>query len=465
MKWSLLFSTAILFVLIMASPIESLTAQGMKDTGWKAGIARSIITPEQPLWMAGYASRTHPSVGKLTDLWAKALVLEDAHGKQAVLVTMDLVGIPKALSDHIRDELETRFHLSRSEIILNTSHTHTGPVLTDALVDIYPIDAAEQKKIDHYTDKLGDKIVALVGDALHKMMPAVLYAGNGVTRFQVNRRNNDEATLARQTALNGPNDYAVPVIKVTDNTGKVIAVAFGYACHNTTLNGYKWSGDYAGFAQMDLEKAYPGATALFFQGCGANQNPLPRRSVALAKQYGQDLAAAVGAVINGEMRKLQPELSTAYGEVDLALSPPPTKETLTKKVVELPGYEKRWAERLLKKLEHGDTLRTSYPYPVALWRLGDQPLVALGGEVVVEYAIELKEIFGQDLFVLGYSNDVMAYIPTPAILREGGYEGASSQMVYGLPAAWRADIKNNILHEVLLLAGQLGLPIAASAIN
>jgi hypothetical protein len=120
---------------------------------------------------------------------------------------------------------------------------------------------------------------------------------------------------------------------------------------------------------------------------------------------------------------------------------------------------------LLEKLEHGDKLRTSYPYPVEVWKLGDQPIVALGGEVVVEYAIELKQIFGQDLFVLGYSNDVMAYIPTPAILREGGYEGASSQMVYGLPAAWKADIKDNILHEVLQLAKQVGVPIPASPIN
>lgn len=63
--------------------------------------------------------------------------------------------------------------------------------------------------------------------------------------------------------------------------------------------------------------------------------------------------------------------------------------------------------------------------------------MGLGGEVVIEYSIVLKQIFGQDIFVLGYSNDVMAYIPSATILGEGGYEGATSQMVYGLPGTWK----------------------------
>src|SRR5690606_39897908 len=68
-----------------------------------------------------------------------------------------------------------------------------------------------------------------------------------------------------------------------------------------------WSGDYVGFAQIALEKAYPGTTALFFQGAGGDQNPLPRRTVALAEQYGNTLAAAVERVVKEEMRPLSPQ--------------------------------------------------------------------------------------------------------------------------------------------------------------
>ncbi len=441
-------------------------AQTRDYKGWKAGVSSVIITPAQPMWMAGYANRDRPSEGKLVDLWAKALALEDENRKHVVLITADLVGIPKALSNHIRDQLATKFHLTRSEIIINSSHTHTGPVLTDALVDIYPVNADQQKQIDQYSNLLGDKIVNLVGEALRSMQPVQVYTGNGVTRFQVNRRNNVEATLSSQIELKGPNDFAVPVIKVMNDTGKLIAVAFGYACHNTVLSGFKFSGDYAGFAQLELEKAYPGVTALFFQGCGANQNPLPRRTVALAQQYGLELAASVLRVLNEDMRLLAPRLATGYSEFALPLNAPPTKDELSKKaLLSSENYQKRWATRLLGKIQAGDSLITSYPYPVQVWKLGDQPIFVLGGEVVVEYAIELKRIFGEEIFVLGYSNDVMAYIPTSAILREGGYEGASSQMVYGLPNTWKINIEALIIQQLLQLAKQVGVPIPESTIN
>jgi hypothetical protein len=281
----------------------------------------------------------------------------------------------------------------------------------------------------------------------------------------VNRRNNVEVTLSSVADLNGPNDYAVPVIKVTDKNGKLMAVAFGYACHNTVLAGYKWSGDYAGFAQAELEKNNPGVTALFLQGCGADQNPLPRRTVELARQYGKELAAAVERMLNEDMKPLPARLTTSYSEIALPLSPPPSKAELSAIAETSSGYKKRWADNLLARINDGQSLITSYPYPVEVWKIGDQPVVILGGEVVVGYAVELKRVFGRDVFVLGYSNDVMAYIPTAAILREGGYEGASSQMVYGLPSPWRADIQTLILQEVLQLAKQSEVPVPGSKIN
>jgi hypothetical protein len=178
----------------------------------------------------------------------------------------------------------------------------------------------------------------------------------------------------------------------------------------------------------------------------------------LAQQYGQTLAAAVERVLNEDMRKLPPRLTTAYSEVDLPLTSPPTEEALKKMAEESSGYQKRWATRVLEKMQRGESFQTSYPYPLQVWQLGDQPIMSLGGELVIAYAIELKRIFGQDIFVLGYSNDVMAYIPSATILREGGYEGASSQMVYGLPGTWTSNIEMLILQEIIQLAGQAGVP-------
>ena len=103
-------------------------------------------------------------------------------------------------------------------------------------------------------------------------------AGQGTCGFAVNRRNNlepDVPKLIEQGALKGPVDHTVPVLAVYLPDGKLKAVLFGYACHNTVMDFYKWSGDYAGFAQLALEKSHPDATAMFFMGCGADQNALP----------------------------------------------------------------------------------------------------------------------------------------------------------------------------------------------
>lgn len=428
--------------------------------GWKAGVAKVIITPSESVWQAGYASRTHASEGKLHDLWAKALALEDENGKQAVLVTTDMLGFPKRMSDRIRVQLNRQFGLTKAQIILNSSHTHSGPVLDDALHDIYPLDTIEEAKITRYSRQLEAQIIALVGQALKDLEPVELFAQNGVTRFQVNRRNNKEGALREQTELKGPNDYAVPVIKVVTEKGITKAIAFGYACHPTVLDLYQFSGDYPGFAQIELEKMHPEATALFFQGAAGDQNPLPRRTVSLARQYGRELAAAVERVLEEPMKQLLPQLSTAYAEIELQLAAPPTEAELIKIQSETTPYLKRWATRMLAEMKHGKSFLTTYSYPLQIWKLGDQPLFSFGGELVIEYAIECKKRFGQDIFVMGYSNDVMAYIPSATILKEGGYEGASSQMVYGLQSVWDASVPELIYQGINKLAEQVGIPKA-----
>lgn len=450
-----------------------------RSKGWRAGVASVIITPGEAIWMAGYSSRTHPAEGTLHDIRAKALVLEDGNAKRGVLITLDLVGIPKYLSDDIRNALSKQYLLNKAQIIINCSHTHTGPVLSGYLTNAYDIDDIQKQKIKVYTEKLKKQIIQAVATAIQNMEPASLHTGNGFARFQVNRRNNNEAFLLLQSELKGPNDYAVPVIKIADDAGGIKAIVFGYACHNTVLNGYQWSGDYAGFAQLELEKMYPGATALFFQGAGADQNPLPRRSVPLAVQYGKELAFAVEHVLSTAMTKQPATLACAYNEVPLPLNPPPTKSELQVMAQDsTAAYKRRSALNLLQQMQNGVQLIKFYPYPIQAWKIGAQPLFALGGELVVHYAIAIKDRYGADAFVMGYANDVMAYIPSLTIIKESNdrsegyafydptnhsaiaYEGGLfTQMVYGLPSTWASDIETVILNGVQKVAADAGVGI------
>ena len=420
------------------------------DKGWQVGLAKVDITPQDPLWLAGYASRTKASEGAIHPLWAKCLYFEDALGNASVIITVDVVGVAKEFSEQVRSQISQKTSIPLSNILINCSHTHSGPVLDGVLTSIYPLNQDNQQQIIKYSNWLKEKLVQLTLGAFQDLEPVQLYANNGVSRIQVNRRANQEKDINTLKELKGPNDFAVPTIKVETSSGKLKAVLFGYACHPTVLSGYQWSGDYAGFAQIELEKLYPGSAALFFQGAGGDQNPLPRRTVSLAKQYGKSLAASVERVLEEEMKPLPASFQSASAAIELGLTAAPTVSELKEIQKEAgSGYVYEWSTHLISEYEAGRELLSSYSdYPIQVWDFGGQKLISLGGEITIGYAIKLKEKYGDDIFVMGYTNDVMGYIPTELILDEGGYEGDTSQRAYGLPSKWAAGIENQILSKI-----------------
>jgi len=421
--------------------------------GWKAGRAKANITPERPIWMSGYASRDKPAQGKLTDLWAKCLVLEDANGTRAALVTMDLIGLGRTLSLRIRRQMQEAYQLPLEAILLSATHTHTGPVVGDNLRAMYFYDDAQADMVKAYADSLERKLLALVGRALSDLQPARLEWGGGQTDFAVNRRNNAQdkvPQLRAQGKLKGPADHDVPVLAVRDQQGQLSVIVCGYACHATTLASFEWSGDWPGFAQNALEQRYAGVQAMVWAGCGADQNPLPRRKVELARKYGKMLADAVEGTLSNGLRPVQGSLTASYAEIDLPWADLPSQQELEATSKSENRYEASRAKLLLERLRRNGKLSPTYPFPIQTWRLGKGPtLVALGGEVVVDYALMLKAQLGKDkTWVMAYANDVMAYIPSRRVLAEGGYEGIGAMLYYGQPGAWKPAVEELVISEV-----------------
>jgi hypothetical protein len=443
---------AVLALLLLAT----IASSHLQAEGWMAGAAKIEITPEKPMWMSGYGSRDRPAEGKLTELWAKALVLEDADGHRGVLLTLDLVGIDRTMSGRIRARLQERFGFTEQDVMICASHTHTGPVVGGNLSPLHYliVDEQQQERIEEYADALPEHIASVVAKAIDRLESVTLTWGNGRATFAVNRRNNtqsDAAALRTARTLVGPVDHDVPVLAVRNDARELTAVVFGYACHATVLSFYQWSGDYPGFAQIELEELHPGAMALFFAGCGADQNPLPRRSIELAKHYGRRLADAVDAVLlTSKMTPVESEWKRHYGEVNLPLAPLPTTEEIQKDALSKDKYVAARARSLTAKIERDGSLSPTYPYPIGVWELGEQiQWVFLGGEVVVDFAIRLKaELHDGRTWVAGYANDVMAYIPSRRVLLEGGYEGGGAMVYYGLPTIWAPEVEEVIIEGV-----------------
>jgi hypothetical protein len=421
--------------------------------GWKAGSARAVITPKQPTWMAGYGNRTSPSEGTIHDLWCKALVLEDERGQRGALVTLDVCGVGRPLSLEIREALHRQFGLARDQCVLACSHTHTGPVIGTNLIGMYPLDTEQRAIVERYAVFLRETIVQSVARALEQLEPVELAWETGRADFAVNRRANDQAkadALRAELMLQGPVDHDVPVLRVSKADGTLKAVVCGYACHCTTLSLNKFSGDYAGFAQIDLEKAHPGAQAMFVAGCGADQNPLPRGTVEQAATYGTQLAAAVDRVLATSMRPIRGPLKVADTETDLAFGTMPDRSHWESESKSSQLAVANRAKKLLEQIGTEGKLPETYPYPVQVWQLGDGPTwILLGGEVVVDYALRLKRnLGGSHTWVSAYCNDVMAYIPSLRVLKEGGYEGATAMIYYGLPTAWSERVEEQVIDAV-----------------
>ena len=385
------------------------------------------------------------------DLYVKTLALQDEAGKTAVLVTLDLCEIARPEAEAIADGVRRKFGLGRDLLVINVSHTHSGPVIGEP-PGYAEINKEQEEVIRRYTRSLLDKAVDTVGASIQNLAPATLSFGQGLAAIAVNRRR------ARDRSLPGPVDHDVPVLSVRGANRELRAVVVGYACHATSLGDYQISGDWPGFAKAEIEKMHPGAIALFVQGCGADANPLPRYqgtdpallhyAVELAVRNGKVLAAAVDLVLAEKMKPLSGPLKTAFEPVDIPFHSPATRDELRKQSEDTDAANRRYAQRLLDQLDREGKLPAHYSYPVQVWRFGSGlKFIALGGEVVVDYALRLKAQHGWDgTWVAGYSNDVFAYIPSLRVLKEGGYEGGDANK--DLPGHFGAAVEEIIIEKV-----------------
>ncbi len=429
-------------------------------TGWasgelKVGAGRAVITPDQNLWLAGYAARTAPSDGKIQDLFAKALAFEDETGAKSVLISTDLIGLSREFVQGLAIQVQQQFGIPRERLAVTFSHTHCGPVLAgDRLVDMYGLDAEYTKRSEEYTAQLPNRLLEAIRMALANLEPSRVEWGLGRAGFAMNRRQYTTNGVVGGPNPIGPVDQDVPVLKISRPDGSVKALVHGYACHNTTLSVQKFCGDYAGFSQAYLEERLPGATVLFVAGCGADANPEPRRKLELAQQYGEELGVAVLSTTRHKLAEVHGPIRACFEEIALPFSTPPTRATIEKNLSSSNIYEQRRARRLLQTLDSGGSLPATYPYAVQFWRFGDSlAMPILSGEVVSDYSLRLKYELGRErTWVVAYANDFVAYIPSLRVLREGGYEGGDSMVYFGHHGPWAPPLEELIVGAVHRLA-------------
>ncbi|MCC7193821.1 MAG: neutral/alkaline non-lysosomal ceramidase N-terminal domain-containing protein [Phycisphaeraceae bacterium] len=417
-----------------------------RQPSWKAGLAKVDITPTEPIWLAGWGFRTRTSQGVSQPIWVKALALRSGNDKPAVWVTADLLGLSQKMTAIIAARVQKKYGIDRSHLVLNASHSHSGPVTGDVLRLYFDLPKREDIIINRYTEWLYDRFVEVVGAALADLSPATLSFGQGLAGIAVNRRRARYHGRSLPTVV----DQDVPVLAVHSPAGQLRGVVFGYACHTTCISDDKVNGDYAGYAQAGVEQNHPGAIALFAQGCGGDANPLPRHAPGLGEAYGFILASAVEQVLCQRMKPVNGPLRVAFDEAHLPFESLPTREELLR-YKDGPSIINRRAMKWQLSLMKGTDRRPRHlTYPIHVWQFGsDLKIISLSSEPVADYALRFKQTYGSDdTWVAGYSDDYWCYIPSRRVWQEGGYEGFTGMLECYLPGPFSPCVEEIIADKV-----------------
>jgi hypothetical protein len=387
------------------------------------GVATIDITPEEPIRLTGYGNRTTPTADIRQRLHAKALAFSDAGGRPSVLITADLIGVPRHVSDEVARRLAPAI-IAREQVAVSATHTHTGPALAGMLPSIFgaPMPPEHQAASDRYTRLLVDKLERVARDALAERRPATISWSQGRATFAANRRvlKNGKWT-AFGVNPDGPVDHDLPLLAVHAPDGRLRAVLVSYACHATTLEGKEnfVHGDWPGSAQALIESRHPGAVGMVAIGAGADANPYPRGGgIPDVERHAREVADEVDRLLAGPMRQVTSAPQGRFRSIELSFS----------------GIASRPA-----------------PYPIQVWTFADDlAMVFLAGEVVADYALRLKrELDASRLWVNAYSNDVSFYVASRRMIPEGGYEVDRSMVYYGQPGPLAPETEEEIVRTVL----------------
>ncbi len=432
----------IFFVLIMAVLTLKAAADDAAPASYSVGVAAVDITPGYPIRLNGFGGRTRESQGVRQQIWAKALAVGTTDQNTVVVITVDTLGIPDDLTERVAARLEAR-GIDRSRLAICASHTHSGPMIRNCANTLFgqPIAEIEWQTILKYSEELESKLEQVAIAALADRNPALLSWGVGKVGFAMNRR-----------TKGGPVDHDLPLLAVRSPDGQLRAVFTNYACHCVTLSDDMISGDWAGYAMDHIQRRNPGCQALISIGCGADSNPrggvLGSRAD-VADSLGQELAEEVQRLLATDLRPLTAAPVSSIERVTLPLAPLPTREQWEEKAKNQNAMGHH-ARTQLARLERGEALMTEISYAIQSITFGDElAWVFLPGEVVVDYALRLKqELDGGRVWINAYSNACPGYVPSERILREGGYEGGGAMVYYDIPGPYATGLEQTIVETV-----------------
>ena len=386
----------------------------------RAGVAKADVTPPAGEHMWGYAERQTPAQGTLDPLYARVLVLEAADERLA-WVDLDL-GRPFGPEPLRRLRETARKSNQITHLLVQATHTHSGPVVMDAYQNEAPAwEAAAIAKIEKAID-----------EAAGRLAEVRIGAGYGEAAIGYNRRRiNPDGTVTmlwrNPTRIpTSPLDPRVAVLRIDAVDGRPLAILVNHACHPVVLGqNLQYSADFPGVMTRVVEEALGGRPMCFFiQGAPGDINPYARA----AKDDGALQLEAAGRSLGAEAARIARSVRTeAEPNATLAVA----EDLLT--------FRRRWdPEKFRKALlaDFGSAVLRNYAarvapelqLPAVTVLLNKRiALMTMPGEPFVDFQTNWRDRRPvPDNFFLGYTNGYFGYFPTIRAAAQGGYGAANS---------------------------------------
>jgi neutral ceramidase len=439
---------------------EPITAAETAMAGW----AEVEITPPLGIALGGRGGPDAQVTKILDPLYGQVLVLKDGKGTGFVLVSLDVVGIQHDTSDRIRMAIAGELGVELNLVIINCSHTHSGPFMYRNL--FAGIEPHPQIEID-YLNSLIEKIIATARRAAKEMKPVKVEVFSGASKVGINRRGkNRQGQPGILPNATGPYSTNVWVMKVSVSNGEPGAIVFSYACHPVLVYGFAYtaiSADFPGAARKALRQELGEKVHVqFVQGLGGNIRPRVNADVennrwrpagwADVEQCGGDLAKDVLTALKTKGKTLKLDLLGAMDRPFVPRAEPPAPSIYEKMAASTNKFQQTVAQYWLKRYQAREGFARGDAWPVGLIRLAENQWIAyLAGEPVIEWGPKISSwLAPRKVVVWGYCQESISYLPTEELLPEGGYEVAPSNYNRATtPAAFAPGIHEAVRDSLL----------------
>ncbi len=427
----------------------------------KIGISQIEITPQQPVWMVGYANRDHKSQGTYSPLYGGAIYLE-GDSDRSLIITADVIGYTPPYDGEVRQAIADVSGLLPRQIALTATHTHCAPFLS-------PWNMPGEVEPE-YAAWLIDRLQAATLQAMQQASAGRIGTSRTQSTFGVNRRRPQLQADGTEGILfaphpDGPIDRDLDTLWFYGDADRLLGSLTIYGCHPTSIGGYEIGADYPGYLCQHLGDETK-APALFATGCAGDVRPwfggqpadeFPRPELEELKAAGISMASDV---IAG--RTTERAIDASGLAVDHLFHGLPYDRRMNDDELQATAsgddpWLKAWAELMQKQRAHG-ALAAQCPHEIQIIRFGDDlQIVFLGGEVLSEIGLHLKqELSPSTTITIAYANGLIAYVPSANAHPLGGYEVDGSHHYFRRPARFTAAIEDLIVVQTKGLSQRLG---------